>query len=124
MRKLFALAAAVVAALALSACTPEVTGYVVGKDHDPAHYETDTVPVYTQQCLPRTSTDFNGNMTTTVQCSQVFSHYNYVDRWVRDRYKIQVRDQESDKKHWLNISVGEYDALKLGDFYSNESERG
>lgn len=124
MRKLLAAATALVAGIMLAACTPQVSGDVVGKDHDPAHYETDMVPVYRQNCQPRTTVGYDGRTTTSVQCNQVFSHYNPVQRYVPDRYSIQVLDEESNKKHWLSVSEGEYDSIKMGDFFTNEENRG
>jgi hypothetical protein len=112
MKKLLA-ATVVGGVLLLTACggNPKVSGDVVNKDFTPAHSESYMIPQYMTTCHT-----VNGS----TSCTQHLSGYLPATRFVKDDYDIQVRDRESDKLEWVDVTKTIYDSLELGAYFTNE----
>lgn len=120
-RRLLALAAAAV--LLLAGCG-EVAGPVVDKEFRAAYDEPYQDPQYQYICVPGTVYDPNtGTTRMTQNCRNVLTHYVTRIRHHPDRWSIQVRDEESDKRKWVEVTKTKYDSIDLGDFFSNKKNQ-
>jgi hypothetical protein len=112
MKRPLAVGAALGVALILSACgNPHVTGTVNDKHFTPAHTDTIMVPQYTTTCT---------TVNQVTSCTQRLLYFLPVESFVPDDYDLQVRDEDSQKLKWVDVSKEVYDSEAVGDFFSNK----